>query len=216
VHLLINRRTDRNAAYNYWVLKLPNGDGLYAPNLAASTVIVKAGYLMRNATVSGNTLNLIGDFNATTSVEVIGGAPSNLATLNINGKSAKFSQDSDSVVTTSVSFNPDISVSSLSGLDWKYIDSLPEIKSGYDDSLWPEANLKKSYNDEVVLRTPVSLVGTDYGFSTGTLLFRGHFTGNGKEKSLHIETQGGSAFGSSVWLDDTFLGSWHGYDAAMK
>jgi hypothetical protein len=206
---------DRNTAYNYWVLKLPNDNGLYAPNLAASTVIAKAGYLLRNATVSGSTLSLVGDFNATTDIEVIGGAPRKLKTLNINGKSADFKQDSTGVVTTTVSFdNSDISVPSLSSLDWKYIDSLPEIQSDYDDSLWTKANLKKSYNDEVVLRTPVSLIGTDYGYNTGTLLFRGRFTANGKESSLNIETQGGSAFGSSVWLDDSYLGSWKGYDAA--
>ena len=87
-------RVDRNAAYNYWVLKLPNARGLHAPNLKASTIIVNAGYLMRNATMSGSTLNLIGDFNTTTTVEVIGGAPSNLSTLNINGKSTKVSSPS--------------------------------------------------------------------------------------------------------------------------
>ena len=64
---------DRSSAYNYWVLKLADDNGLYAPNLPATTVIVKAGYLMRNATMSGSTLNLIGDFNATTDIEIIGG-----------------------------------------------------------------------------------------------------------------------------------------------
>jgi hypothetical protein len=208
---------DRNSAYNYWVLKLPNDAGLYAPNLAASTVIVKAGYLMRNATVSGNSLNLIGDFNATTDIEVIGGAPSNLATLNINGKSCKFNQDDNGVATTTVSFNPDISVPSLSELDWKYIDSLPEIQSDYDDSQWPDANLAKTYDDKVQpLLTPVSLLGSDYGFNTGVLVFRGHFTANGDETSLFLETQGGSAFGTSVWINSDFVGSFVGYDAASN
>lgn len=206
----------RGDAYNYWVLKLPNENGLHAPNLLASTVIVKAGYLMRNATVSGKTLNLVGDFNATTEVEVIGGAPANMATLNINGKSAKFTQDKTTVATTSVAFNPDIKVPSLASLDWKYIDSLPEIKADYDDSKWPDANLTKSYNDYEPLLTPVSLRGSDYGFNTGTLLFRGHFTANGKEKSLFMETEGGYAFGTSVWINSDFAGSFVGYDAAQN
>lgn len=171
---------------------------------------------MRNVTIDGSTLNLIGDFNATTDIEVIGGAPSKLATLNINGESAKFSQDKNGVVTTTVSYSPDVSIPSLASLDWKYIDSLPEIQSDYDDSNWPKANLKKTYNDAATLQTPVSLFGSDYGFNTGTLVFRGHFTANGKEDSFFIETQGGSAFGSSVWLDDSYLGSWKGYDAASS
>ncbi len=171
---------------------------------------------MRNATVAGSSLDLVGDFNATATIEVIGGAPSDLETLNINGKSTEFDHDKYGVVSASVAFSPDISVPSFSSLDWKYIDSLPEVKSGYDDSQWPAADLKKTNNDLVVQRTPTSLLGSDYGFHTGTLLFRGHFKSTGGEKTFSLETQGGSAFGSSVWIDDTFLGSWHGYDAAVN
>ena len=83
--MLADSTLDRNSAYNYWVLKIRNGHGLFAPNVRASTVIVKAGYLMRNATISGDSLELVGDFNATTTIEVIGGAPSKLAKLRING-----------------------------------------------------------------------------------------------------------------------------------
>lgn len=209
---------DRNSAYNYWVLKAPNKDGLFAPSIGAATVVLQAGYLMRNVTVSaGPTLNLVGDFNATTKIEVIGGAPRNLATLNINGKSTQFTQDQHGVVDATIEFNPPaINVQSLSSLDWKYIDSLPEIQPGYDDSLWPSADLKSTFNDKEPLRTPVSLFGSDYGFNTGVLLFRGHFTANGKESSLFLETQGGSAFGTSVWVNGSFAGSFDGYDAARS
>lgn len=171
---------------------------------------------MRNATVVGSTLNLIGDFNATAPIEVIHGAPAALGELTINGQSTKFSQDAYGVVTAEVAYNPpsNISVPSLASLNWKYIDSLPEIRNGYDDTLWPVANLNHSYNDLVTLKTPVSLIGTDYGFSTGVLLFRGAFTANGKESALFLETAGGSAFGTSVWINSTFVGSFYGYDAA--
>ena len=210
-----NNFSDRGSAYNYWVLKLPDEHGLYAPNLAASTVIVQAGYLMRNATVSGTSLELVGDFNRTTDIEVIGGAPSKLTSLKVNGQSASFKQDKNGVVTTSVQFKPDISVPSLASLDWKYIDSLPEIKSSYDDSRWPVADLTSTTNSVASpLKTPVSLLGSDYGFNTGILVFRGHFTANGQESSLFLETQGGAAFGTSVWVNETFIGSFVGYDAA--
>lgn len=93
---------------------------------------------------------------------------------------------------------------------------MPEIKHDYDDSLWPDANLKDTYNDHVKLRTPVSLFGSDYGFNTGVLLFRGHFTANGDESALFLETQGGSAFGTSVWINSDYAGSFTGYDAATN
>lgn len=212
-----NKDTDRNAAYNYWVLKIPNDDGLFAPSLNASAVIVKAGYLMRNATTSGDTLSLVGDFNATTEIEVIGGAPAGLSTLNINGQSTDFTQDTNSVVHATVAFDvPNFDVPSLSSLTWKYIDTLPEIQPGYDDSEWPDADLLETYNTVVQQSTPVSLVGSDYGFSYGILLFRGHFVANGDESTFSVQTQGGSAFGSSVWFNSTYLGSFQGYDAAAS
>lgn len=46
------------------------------------------------------------------------------------------------------------------------------------------------------------------------LIFRGHFIATGNESTLYISTQGGSAFGSSVWLNSTYIGSWVGADYA--
>ena len=170
---------------------------------------------MRNASISDGCLHLVGDFNATTDIEVVGGAPQGLATLEINGKSTEFKQDKDGVVKATVDFEvPELNLPALSDLDWKYIDSLPEASDDYDDSAWPTAGLPITYNSDVNLSTPTSLLGADYGFVTGVLLFRGHFTANGNESSLYLQTQGGSAFGSSAWLNGTFLGSFKGFDAA--
>ena len=208
---------DRNTAYNYWTLKLPDERGLFAPNILGTTLILQAGYLMRNASVSDGCLYLVGDFNATTDVEVIGGAPAGLADLYVNGESSDFEQDDDGVVTASVAFNPpDISIPSVADVEWKYIDSLPEVQPGYDDSAWPDADHTYSNNTRYNLSTPTSLFGADYGFSTGVLIYRGHFTATGDETDLFLETQGGSAFGTSVWINSDFVGSWHGSDAAAN
>ena len=58
--------------------------------------------------------------------------------------------------------------------------------------------------------TPTSLYASDYGFHTGNLLFRGHFTATGAESSFSIETQGGTAFAHSVFLNEKLLGAWPG------
>ncbi|GAB7360574.1 hypothetical protein MBLNU230_g0458t1 [Neophaeotheca triangularis] len=208
IHIL-----NRQSAYDYWVLQLPGDTGLFT-SLKASTAIVKAGYLMRNATVSHHGMNLVGDFNATTEVEVVGGAPSHLRHFTINGEKAHFHQDHRGVVKSKVDFDPHFDVPSLSSLDWKVYDSLPEIKPGYDDSAWPDADLEKTYNDVWEQTTPTSLFGSDYGFNTGVLVYRGHFIANGKESTIFLRTQGGSAFGSSAWINDSFLGAFKGYDAA--
>ncbi|KAJ5682629.1 Glycoside hydrolase family 35 [Penicillium macrosclerotiorum] len=205
---------DRNSAYNYWTPEVST-DGTTTPGFSsekttASSIIVKAGYLVRNAYLKGSDLHIQADFNATTSVEVIG-APSAAKNLFINGDKTKSTIDKNGIWSASIKYTaPKISLPSLKGLKWKSIDTLPEIKNTYDDSAWTKANQPYTKNSVNSLRTPTSLFSSDYGFHTGTLIYRGHFTANGKEDSFSIETQGGTAFGSSVWIDETYVGSWSG------
>ncbi|OAG13056.1 uncharacterized protein CC84DRAFT_1227943 [Paraphaeosphaeria sporulosa] len=195
---------DRNSAYNYWSIDQD-------PHSNADAIILKAGYLVRTASVDGSTLALTGDLNATTSLEILGGAPSPLSKLTFNGAELDFDTTDEGVVTTTLGFTaPSLSLPDLSKLSWKYIDSLPEIQSAYDDSAWKAADLKETYNSHRALNTPTSLYGSDYGFHTGTLVYRGHFTASGAETSFFIITQGGAAYAASVWLDATFLGSYRG------
>ncbi|CAA9958345.1 Beta-galactosidase [Pyrenophora teres f. maculata] len=201
---------DRNQAFNYWSVD-------QAPHDSSSPVMLKAGYLMRTAKVTGDTIALTGDLNATTPVEIIGGAPSSVSTITFNGKALDFTKSEAGTLVANVEFTkPELSIPKLSSLEWKYVDSLPEIQPGYDDSKWTVADLKKTYNSKRPLNTPVSLYSSDYGFHTGTLLFRGTFTATGNESTFYLSTQGGSAFGSSAWIGDQFLGSWRGYDRAMS
>jgi hypothetical protein len=149
--------------------------------------------------------------NTTTPVEIIGGAPFELSKLTFNGNELDFETSDEGVVSANIDFSKvNISYPDLSKLEWKYIDSLPEIQSSYDDSAWKDADLNETYNSLRVLNTPTSLYGSDYGFHTGTLVYRGQFTASGVEKTLFLLTQGGAAYGSSVWVDDTFVGSYAG------
>ena len=88
-------------------------------------------------------------------------------------------------------------------------DSLPEIKSTYSDALWVTANHKTTVNP-AGFSTPTVLYAGDYGFHTGNILWRAHFNATGPETGFKVNVQGGSAFGYSVWLDSTFIGSWVG------
>jgi hypothetical protein len=58
--------------------------------------------------------------------------------------------------------------------------------------------------------TPVVLYSSDYGFHTGNILWRGHFVATGSESSFSVNVIGGAAFGYSVWINSTFIGSWVG------
>lgn len=159
---------------------------------------------------------LTGDLNATTTLEIFGGAPSSLSKLTFNGKDIEFTTSKEGVIGATAEYAaPQIDVPKLQDLEWKYIDSLPEVQSDYDDSAWTVADLKKTYNSLRPLNTPVSLYSSDYGYHTGTLIYRGTFTATGNESTIWLSTQGGSAFGSSAFIGTHFIGSWRGYDAAL-
>lgn len=96
----------------------------------------------------------------------------------------------------------------------KTADSLPEVQPGYSDALWTVANHTTTINPNEV-NTPVVLFAGEYGFHTGNILWRAHFNATGAEKGFDVHVQGGSAFGFSVWLDGTFLGSWAGTHARI-
>ncbi|OBT75836.1 hypothetical protein VF21_04385 [Pseudogymnoascus sp. 05NY08] len=189
---------DRNSAYNYWVPDLADG----------SAVIVKAGYLVRTAATKGNTLQLTGDFNATTPFEVIG-APKSAKKLTINGQpvAIETSKSTGSWHGLVKYQRPYINIPDLERLQWKSTDALPEIQTSYDDSAWPSADKKTSTNTYRNLTTPTSLYSSDYGFHYGYLIYRGHFVATGQETTITIYTQGRNAYGTSAWLNGVDLGS---------
>ena len=86
---------------------------------------------------------------------------------------------------------------------------MPEISSQYSDALWTVANHTSTVNP-IVPSTPVVLYAGDYGFHTGNILWRAHFSATGAETAYKVDLVGGSAFGYSVWLDSSFIGSWVG------
>ncbi|KAH8896049.1 hypothetical protein GQ53DRAFT_640932 [Thozetella sp. PMI_491] len=208
----------RNDAYNHWVLELPEEapQGLYSSpsrlNSTASSVIVKAGYLVRAATLSDKSLYLTGDVNRTTEVEIIM-APVTPEKLFFNGRELDLiSSGRNRVKGTVVYEQPQIAFPDLSTLVWRYTDSLPEIQHDYNDGNWTSCELSYTNNTRGII-TPTSLYAGDYGYHSGSLLYRGHFVATGAESRLDLTTQGGMAYGHSVWLNSTFLGSWEGSPA---
>ncbi|KAG6038466.1 hypothetical protein E4U41_004149 [Claviceps citrina] len=215
---------DRNSAYNYWVPVLPGSNASpYGSSLMnPEAVILHGGYLVRSASISGDTLSVRADFNASTALEVVS-VPSGITKLSVNGQSLRYITTSTGTWLARPDIRiPSVAIPDLSNLTWYKMDSLPEIDPSYDDSRWPTASKKSTDKPQAqhdisnatiyAGTTPVSLYGSDYGFYTGTLLFRGHFTAAGNESMLRIWTSGGLGYASSVWLDSHHMGSFKGTD----
>ncbi|KAH7010369.1 glycoside hydrolase superfamily [Ilyonectria destructans] len=200
----------RNEAYNYWVLDLPDPKThVISPVQSDSSIIIKGGYLLRNATLDGSTLHITGDLNTTSELEIIAGV-SPETSIAFNGRAVEHLRHDYGRLRASLGFSaPDFKLPELSELGWRYLDSLPELSPSYDDIAWTSASLSESNNPRN-LTTPVSLYASDYGYHSGSIIYRGHFNASGDESTFNVTLQGGLAFGYSAWLDDAFLGSFAG------
>ncbi|KAE8454333.1 hypothetical protein EG329_005258 [Mollisiaceae sp. DMI_Dod_QoI] len=206
----------RNEAYDLWVMELlgPEPVGNFT-SMSKSTVVVKAGYLLRSAAIEGNSLRLTGDINCTTTLEVIAAPSDMLSSITFNDSPLNTTKSSKGTLVAKVDFEapevilPDFSASSC---QWKYHNTLPELSPDYDDSLWTTCSHTATTNPWGK-QTPTSLYASDYWFHTGSLIYRGHFVANGNESNFLVNVTGGVGFGHSVWLNSTFLGSWAGSGA---
>ncbi|KAI5921866.1 beta-galactosidase precursor [Camillea tinctor] len=190
---------DRDSAYRYWVPEVAN----------SAPLIINGPYLVRSSLIQDGILSLSADFNTSTTIEITG-VPETVKELQVNGEAVDVEFINGTMIAHIPYSAPELQIPALSSLSWRCIDSLPEIQPDYDDSSWTSADHPTTNNSYQRLHTPTSLFAGDYGFHAGVLLFRGHFTARGSEKTLEIQTQGGTAYGHSIWLNGTFLGSWAG------
>ncbi|KAH6653217.1 putative beta-galactosidase E [Truncatella angustata] len=206
----------RNEAYNYWVIELPSDSpiGNYS-SPSKSHVIINGGYLIRTAEISGENLSLTGDINATTDIEIVHEPTRSIKTLEFNGYELPTKRADNGKLTARLVYEaPKLELPDLTGLEWRFVDSLPEIDASYDDVGWTVCNHTFTNNPQALL-TPTSLYASDYGFHSGSVIYRGHFTAVGNESSLYVNITGGSGFGYSIWLNDKFLSSWDGGGAGQ-
>ncbi|KAJ5903857.1 hypothetical protein N7504_006240 [Penicillium tannophilum] len=204
----------RNDAYNYWPLEVTAAEPIgNFSSPSKELILVKAGYLMRSASLCGENICLTGDVNATTEVELISSPAKNVKGILFNGEKLKTSTTGTKKLSATVGYSPPrLDIPVLEDLSWKFLDTLPEIATSYDDSRWIKCS-KTSTNNPRDLSTPTNLYAMDYGFHTGSLIYRGHFTANGQESNLWLNVSGGTGFSHSVWLNGMFLGSWVGSSA---
>ncbi|KAH9891918.1 glycoside hydrolase superfamily [Cubamyces lactineus] len=181
-----------------------------------TTVLVGGPYLVRNATLEdgGRVLAIRGDLNASVPLAVV--APESVKSVTWNGARVSVRTTGTGMLSGRLNVSPKIKqvkVPQLKG--WKYADSLPEVKDGYDDSNWVVADhtstnitIPPAFGDGRVL------YGCDYGFCENNIFWRGHFNATGSETGVNLTINGGTAFAASVWLNDVFLSTVSDFSAA--
>jgi hypothetical protein len=131
---------DKETATTFWNPHLTNPSSPYDVSPDAASVLIVGPYLVRNATISGSTLKVFGDINATTAISFL--APKAVTHLTWNGRQVTL-KDSNIIgmKTGSVAFSlSKPSLPNLKSARWSCVDSLPEIQGNFDDSSWVNAS----------------------------------------------------------------------------
>jgi len=207
----------KETALNWHAVDLP-GHGNYANYFnfgTNSSVLVGGPYLIRSASLIGNTiLSLTGDLNGATTIEIV--PPSLITILRWNGHLELILKKTNrGTYTASIPAPRTVGLPSLSSLKWKVSGSLPEIAADFDDSSFVTADqTTTNYTNLPPLAGDHVLYSQQYGFYGGNLIWRGHFNASGLETAFNLTVQGGLVFGYAAYLNGVFLGSVPGTNSA--
>lgn len=192
-----------------YLLDIPTAWTFFAPPTTADPnvtpdhhVFVLGPYLVRSASVSGDTVTIIGDNVNATSIEVYAGKA--VSKVSWNGKALPVSKTAYGSLTASITGTQGRTVKLPALTSFKAADSAPEISPSYNDSKWTVANKTTTLSPVKPLTLPV-LYSSDYKFYVGVKVYRGYFSGT-SAASLNITVQGGTAAGWTAWVNGKTIG----------
>ncbi|KAG4027881.1 hypothetical protein MFRU_026g00620 [Monilinia fructicola] len=170
-------------------------------------IFVLGPYLVRNASLSSGVVQIFGDNDKNTTIEVFSGS-SSTETIVWNGVSLLTTKTKYGSYVALLPGTEDRTISLPSLGNWDSANSLPEKEISYDDSKWTVCNKTFTSSPIAPLTLPV-LFSSDYGYYTGPKIYRGYFDGL-NYTSINITCSGGLAFGWSAWLNGVLIGGNHG------
>ena len=170
---------------------------------ASEQVFVIGPYLVRSANITGTTVDLLGDNDNATTIEVYAG--SGISAMTWNGQQLSTTTTPYGSLIGNITGTEGRNIALPTLTDWYVRDSLPEIDPSYDDSQWTICNHSTTLSPTPPLTYPV-LFSSDYGFYTGIKVYRGRFDG-ANATAANLTAQGGTAFGWSVWLNGALVSS---------
>lgn len=190
---------DTTTAWRFWAMTTTSDPYV----TAAEQIFVLGPYLVRSASLHTTTVELVGDNDNATTIEVFAG--SNAKSVKWNGKNIDVTKTAYGSLVGSLPGveSSTINLPTLTG--WKAHDSLPEISPSYDDSKWTVCNHTTTRSPVAPLTYPV-LFSSDYGYYTGAKIYRGRFDGL-NVTGANLTAQGGLAFGWNVWLNGNLVAS---------
>lgn len=191
-----------------YLLDVPSAWSFYAPATTIDPnvhpdqqIFVLKPHLVRNATIIGPGVHLIGDNDVATTLEVYVGNAF-VSSILWNGRTLPTVRTPYGSLTAPIP-GPEGRTLNLPALkSWKMADSLPELRRDFDDSKWVVCNKTTTLSPVQPLTLPV-LYSSDYGFYSGIKVYRGYF---GAGTGAKLTVSGGTGFGWSAWVNGKFVG----------
>lgn len=158
---------------------------------------------MRSASISHGAVQISGDNDVATTIEVYTGNPA-IQTIIWNGIRIAATKTAYGSITAQIPGAADRTINLPNITNWRSADSFPEKNPSYDDSKWIVCNKNSTLSPVAPLTLPV-LFSSDYGFYTGAKIYRGYFDG-ANATAVNITASGGLAFGWNAWLNGVLIG----------
>jgi beta-galactosidase GanA len=167
---------------------------------AAGPVLVRGTALVRSATVERGAVHLRSDTAEPGELEVF--APA--SQLFVNGDRVAVSATRSGSITGWLPGPRAVRLPALD--DWRARAEAPEASPRFDDTGWTVADKTTTLSPIVPQSMPI-LYADEYRFHYGHVWYRGHFTGQGTERTVSLNAITGRNGNYLVWLNGRYLGS---------
>ena len=173
---------------------------------AGGAALVRGPALVREASVSGDALALMGDTMKPSTLEVW--TSGSVSTITWNGKALCVGATASGSLQTSTSLAgaAQISLPDIWKGHWLRRPGSPQSAYDFDDSGWETASKTGTAS---ISKPPAGLpvlTMDDYGFHQGDVWYRGRYQGDGVSSRLEFVYGAGGAGLLQVWIDGHFLG----------
>lgn len=166
----------------------------------AGPVLVRGTSLVRSGSVANGALSLRADTAKAGPVEVFAAAESVL----VNGASVPIRVSRSGSLLGSLPGPKPVTLPALTG--WRTHSEAPEAAADFNDSGWTVAD-KTTTLSPIPPKTLPVLYSDDYGYHSGSVWYRGHFTASGGETAVALNAITGKRGIYLVWLNGRYLGS---------
>ena len=173
---------------------------------AAGPVLERGPELVRTAALRGGVLALTGDTTDPARLQVW--APSGVHTVKWNGSAVRTAPTADGslVADQALPGAAPVQLPDLTKVTWHTTSGSPEAAPSFDDSGWQRADRTTTNSTTPPPAGQPVLTADDYGFHTGDVWYRGHYSGASDAATISLHYGGGGAGMLQAWLDGVHLG----------